>query len=101
MMDILMTWSNHTPSRNLAQAGEVCCDHHWYNAGRNTRRTSANHTTRRIPSVGFALGNDDPVCMKYYFFSFTLTFSFNCYYFTGVPKYNISSFYYQFICTYK
>lgn len=47
-------------SRNRAQLGDVCWAHHAYKAGRNTSRTRANHTTRRIPSVGFALGKDDP-----------------------------------------
>lgn len=51
-------------SRNRAQLGDVCWAHHAYKAGRNTSRTRANHTTRRIPSVGFALGKDDPAKKK-------------------------------------
>lgn len=57
---ILMTWMHHIASRNFAQAGEVCWAHHWYNAGRNNSRTSANQIIRRIPRVGFALTNEEP-----------------------------------------
>lgn len=57
---MLRTCKIHSAKRNLAHAGDVCWAHHWYSIGRNSRRTRANQITRHMPSVGFALGNDEP-----------------------------------------